>query len=35
VVTIRDLNIEAIYPTADKLVIRTLSNGQLKVKVVM
>lgn len=34
-VTIQDMDIEAIYPTVDKLVIRTLSNGQLKVKVVM
>jgi len=34
-VTIKDLNIEAIYPTAEKLIIRTLSNGQLKVNVKM
>lgn len=34
-VTIQDMDIQAIYPTVDKLVIRTLSNGQLKVKVVM
>ncbi len=34
-VTIQDLDIQAIYPTADKLIIRTLSNGQIKVKVVM
>ncbi len=34
-VTIKDLNIEAIYPTQEKLIIRTLSNGQIKVKVVM
>ncbi len=34
-VTIKDLDIQAIYPTADKLIIRTLSNGQIKVKVVM
>jgi hypothetical protein len=35
VVTIHDLDIQAIYPTSDKLVIRTLSNGQVKVNVVM
>jgi hypothetical protein len=34
-VTIRDLDIQAIYPTEEKLVVRTLSNGQIKVKVVM
>jgi len=34
-VTIKDLDIQAIYPTADRLIIRTLSNGQIKVKVVM
>ena len=34
-VLIKDLNIEAIYPTQEKLIIRTLSNGQIKVKVVM
>jgi hypothetical protein len=34
-VSIKDLNIQAIYPTADKLIIRTLSNGQIKIKVVM
>jgi hypothetical protein len=34
-VIIKDLDIHAIYPTQDKLVIRTLSDGQLKVKVVM
>jgi hypothetical protein len=34
-VTIKDLDIHAIYPTQDKLIIRTLSNGQIKVKVVM
>jgi hypothetical protein len=34
-VTIKDLDIQAIYPTSEKLIIRTLSNGQLKVKVVM
>jgi len=35
VVTIQDLDIQAIYPTNEKLIIRTLSNGQIKVKVVM
>lgn len=34
-VIIHDLDIKAIYPTRDKLIIRTLSDGQLKVKVVM
>jgi hypothetical protein len=34
-VTIRDLDIQAIYPTEEKLIVRTLSNGQIKVKVVM
>jgi Domain of unknown function (DUF4403) len=34
-VTMKDLDIEAIYPTSEKLIIRTLSNGQIKVKVVM
>jgi hypothetical protein len=34
-VTIKDLDIQAIYPTSDKLIIRTLSNGQIKVKMVM
>ena len=34
-VTIRDLDIHAIYPTQDKMIIRTLSDGQIKVKVVM
>ncbi|MGN6641269.1 MAG: DUF4403 family protein [Mucilaginibacter sp.] len=34
-VIIKELDIHAIYPTQDKLVIRTLSDGQLKVKVVM
>jgi hypothetical protein len=34
-VTIQDLDIQAIYPTSEKLIIRTLSNGQIKVKVVM
>ncbi len=34
-VTIQDLDIQAIYPTSDKLIMRTLSNGQIKVKVVM
>ena len=35
VVTIKDLDIEAIYPTSEKLIIRTLSNGRLKVNAVM
>ncbi|MCO5949036.1 DUF4403 family protein [Mucilaginibacter flavidus] len=34
-VSIKDLDIMAIYPTKDKLIIRTLSNGDVKVKVVM
>jgi hypothetical protein len=34
-VTIKDLDIHAIYPTQDKLIIRTLSDGQIRVKVVM
>ena len=34
-VNIRDLDIQAIYPTEEKLIVRTLSNGQIKVKVVM
>ncbi|MGZ3833954.1 MAG: DUF4403 family protein, partial [Mucilaginibacter sp.] len=28
-VTIKDLDLQAIYPTSDKLIIRTLSNGQI------
>lgn len=34
-VNISDLDIQAIYPTADQLIIRTLSKGQVKVKVMM
>jgi Domain of unknown function (DUF4403) len=34
-VTIQDLDIQAIYPAQDRLIIRTLSDGQIKVKVVM
>jgi hypothetical protein len=34
-VTIQDLDIQAIYPTNERLIIRTLSSGQIKVKVVM
>lgn len=34
-VSIKDLNIEAIYPTTNRLIVRTLSKGQIKVKVVM
>jgi len=34
-VTIQQLDIQAIYPTSEKLIIRTLSTGQVKVNVVM
>jgi hypothetical protein len=34
-VSIRCLDIMAIYPTEEKLIVRTLSDGQIKVKVVM
>lgn len=34
-VSIRDLDIKAIYPTTEQLIIRTLSDGQIKVKVIM
>ncbi len=34
-VSIQDLDIQAIYPTQEKLIIRTLSDGQIKVRVVM
>ncbi len=34
-VNIRNMDIQAIYPTSEKLIIRTLSTGQIKVKVVM
>jgi len=34
-VAIQDMDIKAIYPTTDKLIVRTLINGQVKVKVVM
>jgi len=34
-VSIDELDIQAIYPTAEKLIIRTLSDGNIKVKVVM
>ncbi len=34
-VAIKDLDIQAIYPTSEKLIIRTLSAGQIKVNVVM
>jgi hypothetical protein len=34
-VSIQATDIQAIYPTADKLIVRTLMNGQVKVKVVM
>jgi len=34
-VSIQNLDIEAIYPTSEKLIIRTLSTGQIKIKVTM
>jgi len=34
-VAIQDMDILDIYPTAEKLVIRTYSSGQIKVKVKM
>jgi len=34
-VSIQDLDIQAIYPAQDKLIIRTLSDGQIRVNVVM
>jgi len=34
-VTIKDMDIQAIYPTSEKLIIRTLSDGQIKIKAVM
>jgi hypothetical protein len=34
-VNLQDMDILDIYPTAEKLIIRTFSNGQIKVKVVM
>jgi len=34
-VSIHGLDIMAIYPTEEKLIVRTLSDGQIKVKVVM
>lgn len=34
-VTINDMDIQAIFPTQDKLIVRTLSNGSLKVKIKM
>jgi hypothetical protein len=34
-VGIKDMDILDIYPTTDRLVIRTLSNGQIKINVVM
>lgn len=34
-VLVQDMDIEAIYPTKEKLIIRTFSDGQIKVKVVM
>ncbi|WP_139112897.1 DUF4403 family protein [Mucilaginibacter sp. PPCGB 2223] len=34
-VTVQDMDIRAIFPTAEKLIVRTLLDGQVKVKVVM
>jgi len=34
-VSIRSLDIMAIYPTEEKLIVRTLSDGQIKIKVAM
>ena len=34
-VAIKELDIQDIYPTSEKLIIRTLSTGQIKIKVVM
>jgi hypothetical protein len=34
-VVVQDMDIQAIYPTTEKLIVRTLLNGQVKVKVVM
>ena len=34
-VSIQGMDIQTIYPTAEKLIVRTLSTGQVKVKVVM
>jgi hypothetical protein len=34
-VNIHDMDIQAIYPTSEKLIVRTFSTGQIKVKVVM
>lgn len=34
-VSIQDLDIQAIYPAPDKLIVRTLSDGQIRVKVEM
>jgi len=34
-VMVQDMDIQAIYPTAEKLIVRTLIDGQVKVKVVM
>ena len=34
-VAIKDMDIQSIYPTSEKLIIRTFSTGQIKVKVVM
>jgi hypothetical protein len=34
-VSIKDMDIQTIYPISEKLIIRTLSTGQIKVKMVM
>jgi hypothetical protein len=34
-VSIKELDIQAIFPTSEKLIVRTLSKGQIKVKMVM
>lgn len=34
-VTVQDMDIQSIFPTSEKLIVRTLLDGQVKVKVVM
>jgi hypothetical protein len=34
-VSVQDMDIQSIYPTAERLIVRTLIDGQIKVKVVM
>lgn len=34
-VTVQDMDIQSIFPTSEKLIVRTLMDGQVKVKVVM